>query len=54
MRLKTGDVKMDTRYEYKKALKIGTVSIFSYIASYYMRHILGVSTPGMLESGLFT
>lgn len=45
---------MESKYEYKKALLIGTVSVFSYIACYYMRNILGVSTPAMLETGKFT
>lgn len=40
--------------ERQKAVKIGTVCIASYITSYYMRHILGVLTPGMLETGLYT
>lgn len=46
--------KMESRHEYKKALLIGSISVFSYIACYYMRNILSVSTPGMLETGLFT
>ncbi|MBO5059889.1 MAG: MFS transporter [Clostridia bacterium] len=45
---------MDNKYELKKAIQIGSVSVFSYMASYYMRNILSVSTPAMLEAGTFT
>ncbi len=45
---------MEKKQELTKALQIGTVCIFSYLASYYMRHLLSVTTPGMLETGLFT
>lgn len=45
---------MKSKHEYKKALIIGTVSVFSYIVCYYMRNILSVSTPAMLETGKFT
>lgn len=41
-------------YEFKKALKIGSVCIFTYMMSYYMRNILSVTTPEMLENGDFT
>ena len=37
-----------------KALKIGTVCIFTYLACYFFRNLLSVFTPSMLESGLFT
>ena len=36
------------------AALIGTVCIISYIISYYMRNVLSVITPDMLESGRFT
>lgn len=45
---------MKSKHEYKKALIIGTISVFSYIVCYYMRNILSVSTPAMLETGKFT
>ena len=40
--------------ERNKAIGIGSVCVFSYMASYYMRNLLSVSTPAMLETGLFT
>lgn len=40
--------------EIKKATQIGSVCVFSYLASYYMRNLLSVTTPAMLETGLFT
>jgi len=45
---------MELKQERAKAFQIGVVCIFSYLASYYMRNILSVSTPGMLETGIFT
>lgn len=36
-----------------EAFQIGAICIFSYITSYFMRHILSVSTPEMLETGLY-
>lgn len=42
------------KLDQKKAIQIGTVCIFSYVASYYMRNLLSVSTPAMLETGKFT
>lgn len=44
---------MKSNHEYKKALIIGTISVFSYIVCYYMRNILSVSTPAMLETRKF-
>ncbi len=38
----------------KKAIQIGSVCIASYLACYYLRNILGVVTPEMLKSDLFT
>ncbi len=38
----------------KKALKIGSVCIFTYIISYYIRNILSVLTPAMLKAGVYT
>lgn len=40
--------------EFSKSLKIGTTCVVTYIASYYMRNLLGVLTPQMLETGKFT
>lgn len=37
--------------EFSKALKIGSVAVFSYLACYYMRHLLGVATPLMIATG---
>lgn len=37
-----------------KALKIGSVCIVTYIINYYVRNILGVLTPEMVESGAYT
>lgn len=37
-----------------KSTKIGTVCILTYIASYYMRNLLGVLTPAMLDTGEYT
>lgn len=39
--------------ETKKSFKIGSLCVFTYITSYYMRNILSVSTPAMLESNRF-
>ena len=38
----------------KNAFKIGFVCIFTYVISYYVRNILGVLTPSMLKSGVYT
>ncbi len=40
--------------ENKKALSVGTVCISTYLVNYYLRNILSVMTPQMLETGLFT
>ena len=40
--------------EAKKATVIGTTCIFTYIANYYLRHILSVLTPTLLLTGNFT
>lgn len=45
---------MNNNHELKKACKIGTVTIFSYLVSYYMRNMLSVCTPDMLRSGIHT
>lgn len=45
---------MEKKQELTKAIQIGVVCIFSYLASYYMRHLLSVSTPAMLATGQFT
>ncbi len=38
----------------KRAIGLGTVSIFSYLASYFLRNLLSVATPNMLEEGVFS
>ena len=40
--------------ERSKAVKIGTTFVITYIASYYMRNLLGVLTPSMLQTSGFT
>lgn len=40
--------------EAKKATVIGTTCIVTYIANYYLRHILSVLTPTLLSDGHFT
>ena len=40
--------------EVSKSWKIGSTCVITYIASYYMRNLLGVLTPQMLETGEFT
>ena len=40
--------------ESKKALTIGIVCIATYLANYYLRNILSVLTPQLLETGKFT
>ena len=42
------------RSETSKSWKIGSTCVITYIASYYMRNLLGVLTPQMLETGNFT
>lgn len=44
----------EEKFELKNALKIGFVCILTYMSSYYMRNILSVSTPQMLENADFT
>ncbi|MDD6736155.1 MAG: hypothetical protein PUE13_07585, partial [Clostridiales bacterium] len=44
----------EDKYELKKAFKIGSVCIITYMMSYYMRNILSVMTPEMLETGDFS
>jgi OPA family glycerol-3-phosphate transporter-like MFS transporter len=39
--------------ENKKALSVGAVCISTYLVNYYLRNILSVMTPQMLETGLF-
>lgn len=41
-------------FELKKSLKIGTVCVMTYMMSYYMRNILSVTTPQMLENSVFS
>ncbi len=44
----------ENKGELSKAFQIGIVCVFSYLASYYMRNLLGVVTPEMLATGRFT
>ena len=40
--------------EAKKAFKIGAVCVLTYYLNYFMRSLLSVYTPDMLENGFFT
>lgn len=40
--------------EKKKAVSIGVICITTYLVNYYLRHLLSVLTPQMLENGQFT
>lgn len=42
------------RTEIKRAWQIGLISIITYLANYYLRNMLGVLTPEMLETGITT
>lgn len=44
---------MKNNFDLKKAFTIGFVCVFTYLACYYLRNVLGVFTPQMLETGLF-
>ena len=44
---------LNSKTELKNAIKIGFVCVFTYLACYYLRNVLGVFTPQMLETGLF-
>lgn len=37
-----------------KAVRIGSLSIFAYLASYVTKNILSVSTPEMTKESIFT
>lgn len=39
---------------FKKIIGLGTVGVFSYLASYYIRNLLSVATPNMLIDGNHT
>lgn len=47
---------MDTvkKSELSKALQIGSVCVGSYMVSYYMRNVLSVTSPEMLNGGFFS
>ena len=45
---------MKEQSQFKKALQIGFVCIFTYIISYYLRNLLGVLTPEMISGGVYT
>ena len=38
----------------KKIIGLGVVSVFSYLASYYVRNLLSVATPNMLSDGEYS
>ena len=38
----------------KRAMGLGSIGIFAYIANYYLRNLLSVATPNMLKSGEYT
>lgn len=38
----------------KKAFGLGFVSVFSYFVSYYLRNLLSVASPNMLQTGAYT
>ena len=40
--------------EKTKALKIGLTCVITYVSSYFMRNVLGVLTPQMLQTGEFS
>ena len=47
--------KQDTeRSPLKKVFALGFISIFAYLASYYLRSLLSVATPAMLGTGEYT
>ena len=46
--------KVKDNSSFKKALAMGVISVFAYLASYYTRSLLSVATPNMLETGLYT
>ena len=45
---------MNSKNVRNQAMIIGAISIATYIANYYLRHLLSVLTPQMLETGNFT
>jgi len=45
---------MSETSQFKKALQIGFVCIFTYVASYFLRNLLSVLTPQMLNSHAYT
>ncbi len=45
---------MNNKQELNKATKIGFLCVGSYLVSYVMRNLLGVLTPEMLGTGLYT
>lgn len=42
------------KVNYKKIIGLGVVSVFSYLASYYVRNLLSVATPSMLLTEEYT
>ena len=44
----------EQKRERRKAIQIGSIAVFSYLACYYMRHLLSVTTPLMTNEGAST
>lgn len=42
------------RSSIKQAIGLAFISIFAYLASYYIRNLLSVATPGMIQTGEYT
>ena len=41
-------------FGFQKAFSLGFISIFAYLASYYLRNLLSVAAPEMQASGTYT
>lgn len=54
MNLPENNARPSAAYSVGRAVSIGVVCIFSYLVSYYSRQLLGVTSPEMIESGLYT
>lgn len=49
-----GEVFTLVKNEGKKAVSIGVVCILTYLANYFLRHLLSVLTPQLIETDNFT
>ena len=45
---------MNEKTQVKRAFQIGFVCIFTYVTNYFLRNLLSVLTPEMIESGRYT